>query len=364
MKLKYPKFVSYLISHGDQISTAERRERRIRMLENHINVNEPDIGEIYSYVEMRLRSGLKKKSVRLEISDLSHWCKYIGKPISKDDLPVLKKEPDPDPFIPEPEEISKMREFCLSRKDKYTWARNLCMMDMLIATGMRAGELIHANLEDYKNSTLYIRSEKGEKDRTVPLPGKLTAEVDEYIEKYRYHSDSRALFTTRTGRYNYNKLRQLIKYIGVHSGVPDIHPHSFRHYYATTLVRLGVDIRRVQILVGHARIETTTRYTHLTQKEVGEAVKESVEALFRLNRQMTDFEWEQLGADPNVVEALGFERCSMIAPIYHYKRNVMRFIRSVKRRYLKSLINMFNAKPIRLIHGNDYFLKYMANVER
>ena len=63
----------------------------------------------------------------------------------------------------------------------------------------------------------------------------------------------------------------------------------------------------VQILVGHTRIETTTRYTHLTQKEVGEAVKESVEALFRLNRQMTDFEWEQLGADPNVVEALGFE---------------------------------------------------------
>ena len=120
----------------------------------------------------------------------------------------------------------------------------------------------------------------------------------------------------------------------------------------------------VQILVGHARIETTTRYTHLTQKEVGEAVKESVEALFRLNRQMTDFEWEQLGADPNVVEALGFERFSILAPIYQYKRNVDMSNRSVKRRYLKSLINMFNAKPIRLIHGNDYFLKYMANVER
>ena len=84
--------------------------------------------------------------------------------------------------------------------------------------------------------------------------GVVVAEVDEYIEKYRYHSDSRALFTTRTGRYNYNKLRQIIKYIGVHSGVPDIHPHSFRHYYATTLVRLGVDIRRVQILVGHCSV--------------------------------------------------------------------------------------------------------------
>ena len=355
MKLKYPKFVSYLISHGDQISTAERRERRIRMLENHINVNEPDIGEIYSYVEMCLRSGLKKKSVRLEISDLSHWCKYIGKPISKDDLPVLKKEPDPDPFIPEPGDIQRMREFCISRKDKYTWARNICMMDMLIATSMRAGELIHANLEDYKNSTLYIRSEKGEKDRTVPLPGKLTAEVDEYIEKYRYHSDPRALFTTMTGRYNYNKLRQIIKYIGFHGGVPDIHPHSFRHYYATTLVRLGVDIWRVQILVGHARIETTTMYTHLTQKEVGEAVKESVEGLFRLNRQMIDFEWEQLGDDPNVVEAPGFERFSILAPGYHYERNISMFLRLVKNRYLKSLVKMFKAKYIGLITDMTIF---------
>ena len=120
----------------------------------------------------------------------------------------------------------------------------------------------------------------------------------------------------------------------------------------------------VQILVGHTRIETTTRYTHLAQKEVGEAVKESVEALFRLNRQMTDFEWEQLGADPNVVEALGFERFSILAPIYHYKRNVVRFIHPVKRRYLKSLINTVKVRYIRLIHGNDYFLKYMVNVER
>ena len=112
-----------------------------------------------------------------------------------------------------------------------------------------------------------------------------------------------------------------------------------------------MDIRRVQILVGHARIETTTRHTHLTQKEVGEAVKESVEGLFRLNRQMTDFEWEQLGADPNVVEALGFERFSILAPTHHYKLSVNISNRLVKRRYLKSLINMVKARSIRLIHG-------------
>ena len=118
----------------------------------------------------------------------------------------------------------------------------------------------------------------------------------------------------------------------------------------------------VQILVGHTRIETTTRYTHLTQKEVGEAVKESVEALFRLNRQMTDFEWEQLGADPNVVEALGFERFSILAPSYHYERNISMFLRLVKNRYLKSLVKMFKWKFSGLTHGYSDFLKYRTNL--
>ena len=100
-----------------------------------------------------------------------------------------------------------MREFCISRKEKYTWARNLCMIDMLIATGMRAVELIHANLEDYKNSTLHIRSKKGEKDRTVPLPGKLTADI-------KFHSIMNCLRKTSLQGgwmviYQYNFLRRI-----------------------------------------------------------------------------------------------------------------------------------------------------------
>lgn len=271
MKLKYPKFVSYLISHGDSVSTAERRERRIRTLSsNGLNVEEPDIGQIYEYIESRIRSGIKKKSVRLEIKDLEHWFIFRGTPIENDVLPALKKEPDPDPFIPSPEEVKRMRNFCMARKDQYTWKRNLVMIDLLAATVIRAGELLRMNQENVKkNGTIYVKSVNGEEDPYVPPADKSSAEVIEYIKKFRYDSDKKALFTTRTGRYNYTKLREIVKYIDRKTGVEDVHPHSFRHYFATTLVRLGEDIRRVQILVGHARIDTTTRYTHLTQTEVG-----------------------------------------------------------------------------------------------
>ncbi|HKJ96522.1 MAG TPA: tyrosine-type recombinase/integrase, partial [Thermoplasmataceae archaeon] len=99
--------------------------------------------------------------------------KFRGTLIENDVLPTLKKEPepDPDPFIPSPEEVQRMRNFCMARKDQYTWKRNLVLLDLLAAIGMRAGELIRMNLEDVKkDGTIYVRSEMGEKDRYVPLP--------------------------------------------------------------------------------------------------------------------------------------------------------------------------------------------------
>ena len=321
--MKNPEFVSWLIGHGDSISTAERRERRIRTLQKlGINLEEPDMAQIYKYLETRLRTGLKKKSLRLEMYDLQHWYRFKGMEIK---LPIMKKEPDPDPFIPTEDEIQRMRLFCQSRNDKYTWKRNQLIIDLLVSTGMRAGELIRVNLEDIKaGPRLYVRSEKGEKDRLVPLPDKVSAEVEEYIKNYRYKSDPKALITTRTGRYKYTKLRALGKSVGRKSGVPAGHPQCFRHYYATALIKLGVDVRRVQILLGHARIDTTTRYTHLSQKEVGEEVKSAVEELFKFNRQKTKQVQIHVGAGHEVVGALGFEPRStglfrFIVPVTHHK---------------------------------------------
>jgi len=147
--LKLEEFVSYMIGHGDSISTAERRARRIKTVARCIDVNKVDTGSIFRYVEERLRKGIKKKSLRIELMDLQRWYEFLGLNVI---LPKLKKEPDPDPFIPTFDDIVKMRKFCLSRKDKYTWMRNLAILDLLTTTGMRAGELIRANIEDFKGT--------------------------------------------------------------------------------------------------------------------------------------------------------------------------------------------------------------------
>jgi len=120
--------------------------------------------------------------------------------------------------------------------------------------------------------------------------------VKEYVEKYRMHSDSRALFTTDKGRMNYAYLRSFIRKLGAKVGVKDLHAHMFRHFYASELYRLTGDIRLVQILVGHARIETTTIYEHITSEETVEKGKSAVEKLFRGGEDLNPEDQKYVGA--------------------------------------------------------------------
>jgi len=94
-------------------------------------------------------------------------------------------------------------------------------------------------------------------------------------------SDQRALLTTDQGRMPYEYIRSMVKKIGMRIGLPELHPHSFRHFYGTYLYRNTNDLRLVQILLGHARIETTTIYENLMTKEAAEKGRSAVEKLFR-----------------------------------------------------------------------------------
>ncbi len=104
------------------------------------------------------------------------------------------------------------------------------------------------------------------------------------------NSDSRALFTSKKGKIDYFYLRKIIKELGKKFGKSELHPHSFRHYYETTLLANGMDIRMVQILLGHASISSTQIYTHVSQQKVGEIARDILNKFFRIQEILGDSE--------------------------------------------------------------------------
>ena len=221
--------------------------------------------------------GFVQVSDQEQLSKIGHWFSFIGSAVK---TPRLKREPSPDPFVPTPEQLQKILRFCDQHHNREVWFRNRLIIEIFSFTGVRVGELVKVNLEDAKDGFLYVRSEKGEKDRYVPLPQGLQEHIETYREKFRMQSDQRALLTTDKGRMPYEYIRSMIKKIGVRIGMPEIHAHSFRHFYGTYMYRTTNDLRLVQILLGHARIETTTIYEHLSTKEAAEKGIPAVERLF------------------------------------------------------------------------------------
>jgi len=70
---------------------------------------------------------------------------------------------------------------------------------------------VNLNIDDLRDGNLFIRSEKNEKNRLVPLPDGLVNDLQKYIEHYRMQTDPRALFTSKKGRMDYNYIRKVIK---------------------------------------------------------------------------------------------------------------------------------------------------------
>ena len=137
---------------------------------------------------------------------------------------------------------------------------------LMYACGLRISEA--ATLEvtaiDGVNGLIRVVG-KGDKERCVPLPAPVLAELRRL---WKTHRDKRWLCPSPTGKgpITRDALWQTFRKALVETGIKArVTPHSLRHSYATRLLESGVDLRIVQILLGHASIGTTAIYTHLTE---------------------------------------------------------------------------------------------------
>lgn len=186
--------------------------------------------------------------------------------LAYDDL-IFPKKPRKLPVVLSPEEVTRMIEA----------ARNLMHRTILLvlyATGIRRTEasLLKVSDVDSERMVIHVRQGKGSRDRDVPLTPKLLDSLREY---WRWKRPKVYLFPSTSGHRGVEQpisdktVWYACKEAAARAGIKKtIGAHTLRHSFATTLMELGTDLRTIQLLMGHAHLEHTTVYLHLSQRHL------------------------------------------------------------------------------------------------
>lgn len=160
--------------------------------------------------------------------------------------------------------------------------RDVAMLELLYATGIRVGELVGLDVDDVDRDRNVLRVlGKGRKERTVPFGAPAARALDAWLREGRgalvADGAGPALFLGARGRrIDQRAVRTLVhRRIAEVPGAPDIGPHGLRHTAATHLLEGGADLRSVQELLGHASLATTQIYTHVSTDRLRRAYQQA-----------------------------------------------------------------------------------------
>lgn len=157
--------------------------------------------------------------------------------------------------------------------------RDRVILELLYGCGIRNAELVGLNLDDiqWSNECLLVRG-KGRKERYVPLGDAAAEAIRSYLPTRTQkitaaHRPMEALLLNArlrgNGRLTTRSVGRIVKNLALANGLPaDLHPHTLRHAFGTHMLEEGADLRAIQEILGHARLSTTQRYTHLTSSQV------------------------------------------------------------------------------------------------
>lgn len=226
----------------------------------------PDAQSIQKYF---LRKKITKNTRATQTLILKSFAKFIKKELKIDfevsDPPKTSKTL---PVFLTKDEVRKLLDVSKNH------LRDFTILTFLIYTGVRVGELVNLKVEDVNLEGKYVKIRgKGDKERLVPLSNELTAILSMYMEKkkneteYLFESNRRKKFSPLTIQLMVRKYAKL-------ANIPKkITPHKLRHTFATLALESGISPITIGELLGHSSLNTTMKYTHVTNKLAMDAVK-------------------------------------------------------------------------------------------
>jgi integrase/recombinase XerD len=204
--------------------------------------------------------------------------KYIIKnPIEKITAPKISKKL---PGVLDINEVEKI----LAAPDvsEKLGMRDKAILELFYACGTRVSELINLKVNDlYFDEEIIRVFGKGSKERLIPIGASAVTWVSEYLKKSRpllmkkSKSENNLFLNSRGSKLSRMGVWKIIDRYVKEAGIEkEVHPHTFRHSFATHLLEGGADLRAVQEMLGHADISTTQIYTHIDRDYIKQIHKQ------------------------------------------------------------------------------------------
>ena len=221
--------------------------------------------------------GLDPLSIRRKLAAVRSLFKFLrGEGVLQTNTAARLRTPKTRERLPEILSAEKANNLIDSVEEgspveKPSRERDLALFELLYGCGIRVSELVAINLSDINTLGGWLRVHgKGNKERQLPIGAQAVAAVNRYLRVRRASPNQEALFLNSKGqRLSDRQVRRLVKFYSILVlGDSTIHPHTFRHAYATHLLSDGADLRAIQELLGHARLSTTQKYTQVSLQDL------------------------------------------------------------------------------------------------
>lgn len=233
-----------------------------------------------NYLAHLSSKGSTKRTILRRVSSLRSFFKYLLKeklltvnPMEEIESPKLEKT---IPTFLDYAQVERL--FSQPDISSYLGLRDRCIMEVFYSSGLRVSELVGLNREDCNETNLLLRVRgKGKKERVIPITKNAANWLHAYLtrqdryadsDEHRAEVDTKAIFLNKWGkRITVRSVdRNFDRYLLLSGLSGKITPHTIRHTIATHWLEKGMDLKTIQVLLGHSSLATTTIYTQVSSR--------------------------------------------------------------------------------------------------
>ena len=253
------------------------------MMRNDLKLENVTLEQLHTFAASLHEYGITPRSQARVLSGVRSFFRFLvlDGVVESDPTELLEWPSLPEhlPVVLTLEEIDRIEDSIdLSKAEG---ARNRAIIEVLFSCGLRVSELVNMKLSDlYLEDRVLLVRGKGNKERLVPVSKKAIADLkrwffDRNLMKIKPGEDDYVFLNRRGAHLTRTMILIMVKRQAEEAGIKKtISPHTFRHSFATALLQGGADLRSIQAMLGHGKMDPTLVYTHISNEQLRKAILE------------------------------------------------------------------------------------------